>query len=362
MRETMQTSGAVTLVMLTIFLVVRLVGFLRQAVNGDFPVDSIFILLFLKMVSYVDVILPLMLYVAILMVLGRWNRDNEMSVWAACGVGLTGFLRPMIYIVLIMATIVSAFSLYLAPLAVRVSKALELEFAQHNDIAGVIPGVFEEIRGGSGVYFVERFDKKAGEYLNIFLYNSQPESESVVVSKSAFQMVDELTNDHFLVARNGTRYDGNPGEPDYRIMEFETYAVRLKQRPKGKPTIPLKGRMTGEVISSTRPAFVTEWHWRVSKALSLPALMLFALAFSNLDPRRSRISNVVMAFVAYFSYTNLLGFGVAMMKKGSLNPDFGLWFVHVMFLALAGYLFYRRSHNRPIVPRFDIWSRLRPTH
>ncbi|MFC1665821.1 LPS export ABC transporter permease LptF [Pseudomonadota bacterium] len=350
MRETLQTSGAVTLVMLTIFMVVRLVGFLRQAVNGDFPVDSILILLLLKMISYVDVILPLMLYVAILMVLGRWNRDNEMSVWAACGVGLTSFLRPMLYIVLIMGALVSAFSLYLAPLAVRVSKALELEFSQHNDISGVVTGIFEETRGGSGVYFVERFDKDAGNYRNIFVYNSEPKNESVVISKSARQMVDELTNDQFLVLQNGTRYDGNPGEPDYRIMEFETYAVRLKQRPKGTPAIPLKGRTTQEVFMSSKPLMVTEWHWRISKTLSLPVLVLFALAFSNLNPRNSRIPNVVMAFVAYFSYTNLLGFGVAMMKKGTLNPHYGLWFVHVVFLIIAIYLFSRRSENRPILP------------
>lgn len=358
MRETLQTSGAVTLVMLSIFLVVRLVGFLRQAANGDFPVDSILILLFLKMVSYVDVILPLMLYVAILMVLGRWNRDNEMSVWAACGVGLTSFLRPMLYIVLITGVLVSGFSLYLAPLAVRVSKALELEFSQHNDISGVVPGVFEETSGGSGIYFVERFDVDINRYRNIFVYHSEPQSESVVVSKTAYQMVDELTNDQFLILQDGTRYEGNPGEPDYRIMEFETYAIRLKERPKGKPAIPLKGRTSEEVFKSNKALMVTEWHWRLSKTISLPILALFALAFSNLDPRRSRVPNVVMAFVAYFTYTNLLGFGVAMMKKGTLNPYYGLWIVHVAFLIVAIYLFYRRSCNRTIVPRL----RFRPVH
>jgi len=342
--------------MLSIFMVVRLVGFLRQAANGDLPVSSVLIMLFLKLVSYVDVILPLMLYVAILMVLGRWNRDNEMSVWAACGVGLTNFLRPMLYIVLIIGTLVATFSLYLAPLSVRVSKSLELEYSKHNDISGVVPGVFEETRGGSGIYFVEHFSQELNRYQNVFVYHSTPKRESVVVSKTAHQMVDELTNDQFLVLQNGTRYEGNPGDPDYRIMEFETYAVRLKQRQKATPTIPLKGRTTAEIFNSNKPLMVAEWHWRLSKTLSIPVLVLFALAFSGVDGRRSQVPNVLMAFVTYFTYTNVLGFAVATMNKGTLNPHYGLWGVHLIFLVIAIYLFSRRSQNRPFIPRLRLKS------
>ena len=79
-REVLLTSGAVTVVIFCIFLVVRVLGFLRQAAEGIIPIDSIFLLLFLKVIAYMDVILPLMMFVAILMVLGRWSRENEMTI------------------------------------------------------------------------------------------------------------------------------------------------------------------------------------------------------------------------------------------------------------------------------------------
>ena len=75
-REVLSTSVAVTLIMLTIFIVVRALGFLRQAAEGMIPVGSIFLLLLLKLMTYMDAILPLMVFVAILMVLDRWSRDN----------------------------------------------------------------------------------------------------------------------------------------------------------------------------------------------------------------------------------------------------------------------------------------------
>ena len=59
--------------MLVIFLVIRTLGFHRMAAEGVMPLGRIVSLLGLKVLSYLDVMLPLMLYVAILLVLGRWR-------------------------------------------------------------------------------------------------------------------------------------------------------------------------------------------------------------------------------------------------------------------------------------------------
>ena len=93
-REALLTSVAVTLVMLMIFIVVRALGFLRQAAEGMIPVGSIFLLLLLKVMTYMDAILPLMVFIAILMVLDRWSRDNETIIMAASGYSPGYLLKP----------------------------------------------------------------------------------------------------------------------------------------------------------------------------------------------------------------------------------------------------------------------------
>jgi len=357
MREVLQTSGAVTLVMLSIFMVVRLVGFLRQAADGDIPVDSLMELLLLKLVTYMDVILPLMLFVSILMVFNRWNRDNEMTVIAASGIGIPQFLRPMTILMVIMVLLVGSFSLYLSPLAVRVSESIQHEYDNRSEVSGIAPGVFTETRGGEGVYFIERFDGSEDRYKNVFAYSVSAGREGVVIAKSGFKQTDENTNDQFLVLKNGTRFEGNPGDPDYTVVEFESYAIRLKQRAQKEIAFPVAGIPTLELSDGKHHRLVSEQHWRLAKPFAIPVLILFAMALSNVDARQSRVTNMLIAFLIYFAYTNLLGLAVAMMNSGKLNPHAGLWAVHAMFLIMAMYLFLRRARNKTLLPR--IWPRIR---
>lgn len=349
-REVLQTSVAVTLVILSIFVVVRSLGFLQQAVKGDVPVEAVLTLVVLKLVGYLDVIIPLMMYIALLMVLGRWNRDNEMVVLAACGLSPVNFLRPILVLILIIGGVVALFSFYLTPLAIKKGFEVEQEYRNRSEISGIIPGTFMETKKGRGMYFVETFDREADRYENIFVYKSSFGKEGVVVSKFAFRRTDELTGDQFLVLNNGTRYEGNPGQPDYRIMDFETYALRIEPKSYIAVLPPVKGRPTAVVRGDPHPALISEWQWRIAKVILVPVLAVFALTFSFVNPRQARLPSMIMAFLAYFLYTNLLGFSVAMVSKSRIDPSLGLWWVHGMFLAIAMYFLYRRQKNLSLLP------------
>lgn len=349
-REVLQTSLAVTVIILCIFLVVRSLGFLQQAVKGDIPVEAILTLVVLKLVGYLDVIVPLMMYVALLLVLGRWSRDNEMVVLAACGFSPVGFLKPIFMLILIIGGVVALFSFYLTPLAIAKAWDVEQEYRSRSEVSGIIPGTFMETKKGKGAYFVEKFDRDADRYENVFVYKSSFGKEGVVVSKYAFKRTDELTGDQFLVLKNGTRYEGNPGQLNYRVVDFETYALRIEPKPYSSRGAPLKGRPTAEIYGENHPALISEVHWRVAKVILVPVLAVFALTFSVVNPRQGRLPSMIMAFLAYFVYTNLLGFSVAMISKGKIDPKLGLWWVHGIFMCIAVYLLYRRQKNLSLVP------------
>jgi lipopolysaccharide export system permease protein len=352
MRETLQTSGAVALVLLSIFLVVRLVAVLRQAAEGVIPLDSVMQLLFLRLMTNMDIILPLVLYVAILMVLGRWSRDSEMTVISACGISPVQFLKPMTVLAVLMSLLVGAFSLYLSPLAVRVIESIQQEYESRKEVTGITPGVFTETRKG-GVYFIERFNSTGGYYQNIFFYGQERGEELVVISAIGFQSVDVETRDVFLVLKNGTRYTGTPGEPAYTVVDFETYAIRLDEKQPGALAIPVKGMPTAELMESGHRVRVAELNWRISKIVVIPVLILFALAFATVDNRRNRVPTMIFAFLIYFGYANLVGFAVALMRRGQLDANTGVWYVHALFLAFAIYVFWRKVGNRPLLPRMS---------
>ena len=81
---------------------------------------------------------------------------------------------------------------------------------------------------------------------NVFVASNQ-RGRSGVIGEPRGLHRDAPNGDRFAVLLNGRRYDGIPGTGEYRVIEFERYAARIKarearaasQRPKTAPTLEL---------------------------------------------------------------------------------------------------------------------------
>ena len=352
--EVLRTALAVTFVIISIFLVMRVMGFLSQAAEGLIPVGGVLSLVTLKMVSYLDVMLPLMFYIALIMVLNRWYSDHEMAVLASAGFGTFHFLKPLSVLVLILGGLVTFFSFYLTPLSLAQGYSLEQQYRQSNEVSGVITGRFVEAKDGNGVYFVEDYNRGSGNYENVFVYSKSFDREGVVVAKTAYRTEDEKTQDQFLVLVNGSRYEGNPGSPDYRVVDFEKYALRIEPKNQTKLYLPVRARPNNELRESDDPKLKSEWYWRIAKVFTLPILAIFALALSHVDSRRGKATGMVLAFLVYLTYTNMLAYTVALIKKGEATSGAPVWLVHALYLVLACYCLYRRNYNLPLIPELNL--------
>ena len=350
-KEVLRTSIMVTVIVISIFLILRVMGFLSQAAEGLIPVESVLILVSLKMVAYLDIMLPLMFYIAILMVMGRWYKEHEMAILSSVGMSIVDLLKPIGILIFIVGGLVATFSFWLTPLALKKGYEIENEYRQRNDITGVIPGVFVESKTGQAVYFVEKYNKQEGFYENIFLYKTSYDKEGVVVADRATQILDEETGDEFLVLLDGSRYEGQPGTPEYRVIDFERYALRIESKQKPLSSIPIRARGNAELSSSDNPAMKGEWYWRVAKVFLVPILAVFALALSYVNSRGGKSGGMVIAFVIYFIYSNLLNYSVAVVQKGQIKTPILIWLVHTTFALLSIYFLYRRNQNLPLFPR-----------
>ena len=357
--EVLRTALAVTFVIISIFLVMRVMGFLSQAAEGIIPVGGVLSLVLLKMVSYLDVMLPLMFYIALIMVLNRWYGDHEMAVLASAGLGVFHFLKPLGVLIIILGGLVAFFSFYLTPLSLAKGYTMEQQFRQSNEISGVVTGRFVEAKDGNGVYFVEDYNRSSGTYENVFVYRASFEREGVVVAKTAYRTEDENTQDQFLVLVNGSRYEGNPGSPDYRVVDFEKYALRIEPKNQTKIYLPVRSRPNSELVNATDPQLRSEWYWRIAKIFTLPILAIFALGLSHVDSRRGKSTGMIMAFLVYLTYTNLLGYTVALVKKGEATTGTPIWLVHGLYFVIACYCLYRRNYNLPLIPEINLFRRRR---
>ncbi|MCY4051188.1 MAG: LPS export ABC transporter permease LptF [Gammaproteobacteria bacterium] len=344
-RETTNTWVAVTIIIIAIFSVTRLVGFLDSATDGNIPIESVFVLLALKLVSYLDVVLVLSLYLSILLVLGRYISDREMTALYTLGLGLTSFLKPTIVLFMLSGAVVGFFSLYLGPLAGLIGDNIENDFRNRSDIVGISVGEFQQIRGGSWVYFIAEQDADTEIFSDIFLYSSDKRNDEIISARTAYVEIDQTTNDDLLVLKNGSQFRFDADDDSYAITHFETYSVRLRGPDTQSLYIPIKNRSTVSLLQDQKPQTQIELHWRLSKIVMLGILLLIALSFSSPSYRKGRFLSMLFAFLIYFFYSNMLGVATALDNKESFSPQAILWLTHFIFFVGGTFLLYIRHQN-----------------
>jgi len=355
--EVLRTAIAVTVIIVAIILVTRSLAYLGQAAEGIIPVEAVANLVGLKLITYLDVLIPLLFYIALIMVLNRWYSDQEIAVLASAGVGIMHLLKPLMMLAAVLTGLVAFMSLYLTPLTAATIVKTEAEYRQNNEIAGVATGRFLEGWDGNGVYFIEDYNRSEGRYENVFIYRASFEREGVVVAKTAYRTEDEKTKDQFIVALNGSRYEGNPGSPDYRVIDFETYALRIKPKNRVKVSFPITALKNKDLRESDDPRKISEWYWRIAKIFTLPVLALFALALSHVDTRRGKSSGMVMAFAVFLTYSQLLAYTVTLVRNGVADSIIPIMLVHLFYFLLACYCLYRRNFNLPMIPELRFRKR-----
>lgn len=342
LRELVAVAVATFVVLLAIVITMLLVRFLGQAASGAITTAGVAMLMGFATINYLPVLLSLTLFISVLMALTRSYRDSEMVVWFSCGMSLTRWIRPVLTFAVPVVAIIALLSLVLSPWAVTSAEELRRQMDSRDDVSAVSPGVFRESRQAQRVYFVEEVSGSENLVANVFVSSVQHGKQGVMVAARGFQEIAE-NGDRFLVLVNGRRYEGEPGSADYKIYEFERYAMRvdaLEGRAARAPTT--KALSTPALLRDPKPANLAELSWRVGLPASALILTLLAIPLSFVNPRAGRSMNLVLALLIYMAYSNLLSITQAQIAQSRIALPLGLLGVHAAMLVILLALFYRR--------------------
>jgi lipopolysaccharide export system permease protein len=144
------------------------------------------------------------------------------------------------------------------------------------------------------------------------------------------------------VLLKGTRYEGTPGQLDYRIVEFDRYAMRIDSVVATQAQISLNATSSLELWRNPTPWNLSQLEWRVGLPISAIILALLAIPLSYVNPRAGRSLNLVIALLLYMVYTNLISATNSWVGLGKISPALGLWGIHSAMLILVAILFYWR--------------------
>lgn len=341
LREFASSALGVFLVLVAITLTTQFIRYLGQAASGTLAVDAVLAMLGFSALGYFPVLLSLTLFISILMPLTRSYRDSEMIVWFSSGMSLIAWVRPVLVFAAPLVLTIALLSVFLSPWSVRLAEEYRVQLNARDDVSGVAPGVFRESRHSERVFFVENLQEGSNLVGNVFVRSMQQQREGVMVARRGFQEVAP-NGDRFLVLLDGSRYEGTPGSPEFRITRFERYAMRIEtyEAKRGLPTV--KSLDTDDLVRLNSKAAHGELSWRFGLPISALILALLAIPLAFVNPRGGRSMNLVMALLVYVVYSNCMSMVQAWVVQGRIGLAAGMFGLHALMLGLLSLLFFKR--------------------
>lgn len=350
LREALKLSFVIVAGLVVVYFSLRFATSLGEAAEGKVAPQHILRIVALKMLVSVKDLLPMALLLGTFAAATRLVQDSEWVAMRAAGLGHGQLLRPALLVGLLAALVVGLITVEVGPRAEFRLAQLREQSENEATIAGVKAGRFRELSDGKRVFYAETISTDGRFLENAFVRSrgaEDDEREGALRSRRAFIQNEARTGSRYAVFEDGRSYAGQPGALDYVVTEFERYAVRIESREPTEfgqhigflPVVELFGRDQG--------AYLVELQWR----LALPVCTLMAPLLATLvatgSQRRAWYLGLMGTVALYLAYTNLLGVGRALLKKGLLPAAMGLWPLHLVFaLLLVSMLYWQRGRFR----------------
>lgn len=340
-RDVLTHTLAVSMILLVIIFSGRFVKYLAEAATGDLAADILLPVMLFRLPGFLELILPLGLFIGILMSYGRLYVESEMVILSACGVSparMAGYTLVSAAVVMLMVAILS---LFVSPLGAARSKALLDDPASSQGLNALVAGRFQTSRSNDLVSYARTIDAD-GLMHSVFISQRNRGDGSelrmlVTVAREGEIIVDPVSGARYLELRKGYRYDGFPGRLDYEVVSFERFGELIPEPEGGiRSADPVDGRPTSQLLGSDLPGDAAALQWRISLPLMVPVVAVIALCLSRTDHRRGRYVKMAPAILIYFAYLLLLANARAVVEKQGGS----MWWVHFPFLLLAAVMLY----------------------
>jgi len=336
LRETLQTWLVVTLVLLLILVTNQFAAVLGDAAANKLPRGAILQVLGLTTVQYLTILIPVGFFLAIMLALARLYHDSEMAAMMSCGIGPAQLYRSVLTLGAILALVVGALALVVSPAALRQVEVFAAQAKREASIGLLQAGRFVSFADGKAALYAEALTPDRHLH-QVFVQRRNGNSVEVIVADEAWQE-DAGNGVRVLIFARGHRYEGEPGDARFRLVEFAEHGIPFEIPAAGPTKLEPESQPTTALLASAEPANRAELHWRLGVPLTLLVLAVLAVPLSHTEPRQGRFAGLASAVLVYLIYANLLAAGRGWIERGQLPEVVGLWWVHGLFLAAAGVL------------------------
>ena len=327
---------AVSAVLLAIFLTFSLTRFLIDANAGLLHSVEVIQLTFLKSLISLEILLPLSLYLAVMIGLGRLYSDSEIYAMRASGISEMRLLRPIVGFALLLAVLIALFSIFVRPWAYAKSFQIKAQAAASAEVDRIQPARFYTFGDSGRTVFINGISKGGTVLDNVFIRTRKNGDLQVITSATGRMEFDARPGYHRLKLKDVNVYQHVVDGPDVfaEMGHFALWIPAADADPVGYKT---KSTSTFDLWDSDNSEDLAEFQWRMSTPLSALLLTLLAIPLSRSKPRQGRYARMLVAIVIYAVYFNLLDVGRTWVES---ETSTGIWWVPMLlgFLVLVLYV------------------------
>jgi lipopolysaccharide export system permease protein len=347
--EILKPAAAILAVLVIIFASYCAVMYLAQAVAGSLPPGTVGWLILLRIGMGLEVLLPITFYLSVIIALGRLYKDSEMTALSACGVGITGVLKPVFMLSLAVAVLAGCTSLYIRPEAYEEIYRVQDEAQTQFDISRLESEHFLEVQSGKYVFFAEEVGQKLPGAQQVFIRVNEGANRQVIQARQMTQGVDKSNGEQVLYFHEGTLYEFPVSGEGGKITRFDQAEYPMPTDNAANARYRRKAASTAQLIGSERLEDIAELQWRLAAPLSTILLAIIGVPLSKSNPRRGKYAKLGFAILIFAFYYQIFVIAKTWVEKSVVSPVIGIWWVPLLLAVLAvillwrtGEVFYRR--------------------
>lgn len=344
-KEVSNSFAAVAVVLFLIFVSGRFVKYLAEVAAGTISSKVLFSIMLFRMPAFMELILPLALFLGVMLAYGRLYVESEMVVLQACGVSKRRLLFYTQGPALVVMLLTAIFTLYITPLGWKHFHKIWNDPETYSGLGTLVQGSFKKFNDRDLVVYVANMNSDKTQLKDVFVIRSSEKSENnelVIIKSEEAAVIASNKGNPYIELYKGMQYNGEPGKLEYTASRYAVYGQLIGESNKERAVIDSVDALpTMALKNATSRKERAAYQWRIALPFIVPIAALIALALSETTHRKGRYVKLLPGILIYIFYiASLIGVRSHIEKGGDLPIDVALWLVHGVFLTIGLVLLY----------------------
>jgi len=210
-----------------VIMLTQSLRFLELIINSGASSFSFFVLTFLAMPRFFEIIMPIALMIGVVFIYNRMSSDSEIVIMKSSGFSPLRLSRPALILAGILTVFVFLTAAWVAPVALAKMQTMRVTIKAQYSSMLLREGIFNQVGKDLTVYIHER--GKDGELRGLLIHDTRANENIPVTILAKRGLIVSDRNGQQVVVYDGSRQELNHETGALGRLDFERYSLDLPE-------------------------------------------------------------------------------------------------------------------------------------